>query len=404
MAAYSYNFPVVITADGPQPTDPGTIRGELVDNVTSTNPDFTADLPASIVEDVTSTEVGGIALMDQARVDTINSLTPNGANEFLLVQIGQMLGIPKGLPTNVSVQVVFQGTVGYVITNGFLISDGSYVYQVQGTGVVGASGFSASMTAIALDPNATVPAANTVVKLVTSVPSTITLSVTNPAGGNPAQNPETWQSYRGRVLQGELAAAVSTGRFVKTLVGQVSGVTPRLIGAQQANPGIRVIVGGTGDKYQIANAILQSVADPTDLVGSAVSSTRNVVVSVSDYPDTYTVTYVTPPAQVVAMTITWNTSLANFAGGGTFQGLVQQPIADYVNALPVGAPINLLEVTAIFQQAVAAQLDPNLLTRLAFSVYVNSVLTPPASGYSSIAGDKEGYFTCLSTAITVNQG
>ena len=402
--SYTYDFPVVITADGPQPTDPDTIRTEIVDYVTSTNPEFTADLPASLLEDVTSTEVAGVALIDQGRVEAINSLTPYGANEFLLTQIGQMLGIPMGLPTNVSVSVVFSGTVNYVITNGFLISDGTYVYQVQGTGVINSTGSSSAMTAIALDPNATVPAANTVTKLVTSVPSTITLGVTNAAAGNPAQAAETYQSYRGRVLQGELAASVSTGRFVKTLVGQVPGVTPRLIAAQQANPGIRVIVGGTGDKSAIANAILQSVSDPTDLVGSAINGSRNVSVSLNDYPDTYTVVYVSPPAQAVKMTITWNTSLSNFTGGGTFQSLVQQPIADYVNALPVGAPINLLEATAIFQQAVAAQLDANLLTRLVFSVYINNVLTPPASGYSSIAGDPESYFTCSATAITVNQG
>lgn len=404
MTTYSYDFPVVIGAEGATPTDVDAIRDQLVANVTSTNPDFTADLPSSLVEDVTSTEVAGIALMDQARVEAVNSLTPAGANEFLLTQLGQMIGLPIGLPTNVSVGVVFSGTVGYTITNGFLVSDGTYVYQVQGTGIIGSTGSSATMNAIALDPNATVPAAETVTKRVTSVPSSITLAVTNPAAGNPAQPAETYQSYRGRVLQGQLAAGVATGRFIKTLVGQVVGVTPRLIGAQQASPGIRVIVGGTGDPYQIANAILQAVADPTDLVGSGVNANRNQTVSVNDYPDTYNVIYVVPPAQTVTMVITWNTSLQNFTGGGTFQSLVQGPVAAYINSLPVGAPINLLELTAIFQQAIAAQLDSNLLTRLAFSVYINGTLTPPQSGYSSIAGDPESYFTCLSTGITVQQG
>lgn len=401
---YSYDFPVVIGAEGATPTDVDTIRTRLVANVTSTNPDFTADLPSSLVEDVTSTEVAGIALMDQARVEAVNSLTPAGANEFLLTQLGAMIGLPMGLPTNVSAQVVFSGTVGYVITNGFLVSDGTYAYQVQGTGIIGSSGSSATMTAIALDPNATVPAANTVVKRLTSVPSTITLAVTNPTAGSPAQPAETYQSYRGRVLQGQLAAGVSTGRFIKTLVGQVAGVTPRLIGAQQASPGIRVIVGGTGDPYQIANAILQAVSDPTDLAGSGVDGTRNKTVSVNDYPDTYNVVYVVPPAQTVTMVITWNTSLQNFTGGGTFQSLVQPQVAAYINSLPVGAPINLLEITAIFQKAIAAQLDSNLLTRLQFSVYVNGVLKTPPSGYSDIPGDPESYFTCSTTGITVNEG
>lgn len=404
MTSYSFDFPVVIGADGATPTDPDDIRTQLVANVTANAPDFTADLPASLVEDVVSTGVAGISLMDQARVEAINCLTPDGANEFFLTQLGQQAGLPMGLPTNVSVTVVFSGTVGYTVSNGFLVSDGSFVYQTQATGIIDDTGSSLPITAIALDPNATVAAAGTVVKLVTSVPSNVTLAVTNARAGNPAQPAETYQAYRGRVLEGELAAAVATGRFIKTLLSQVPGVSSRLIGAQQASPGIRAIVGGTGDKYQIANALLQSVADPTDLVGSAVSSSRNVTVSVNDYPDTYSVIYVVPPAQTVTMVITWNTSLTNFTGGGTFQALVQRPVSDYINALPVGAPINLLEVTAIFQQAVAAQLDANLLTRLAFSVYINSTLTPPASGYSSIAGDPESYFTCIATGITVDQG
>src|SRR6185437_13260076 len=108
------------------------------------------------------------------------------------------------------------------------------------------------------------------------------LNVTNPAAGIAAQASESFQSYRARVLQGGLAAAVSTARFVKTLVGQVAGVTPRLIGVQQASPGIKVIVGGAGDQYQIANAILQAVADPSDLVGHSGGGTT-ITVSVNDY-------------------------------------------------------------------------------------------------------------------------
>ncbi|MHB1803009.1 MAG: hypothetical protein ACYCU5_15385 [Actinomycetes bacterium] len=112
----------------------------------------------------------------------------------------------------------------------------------------------------------------------------------------------------------------------------------------------------------------------------------------------------TPPAQTVTLTATWNTSLASFSGGDTFQALAAPVLAQYVANLPIGAPINELEMTYIFQQAVAAQIDPNLITRLVFSVYINGTLTPPASGYASVFGDPEGYFTCSSTGVTVTQG
>ena len=402
--SFQYDLPVVFTAAGAVPTDPDTIRSQIVANVTATDPDFTANLPASMVEDLVSTAVAAASVSDQARVELLNSLTPAGANEFLLAQQGQVYGVRMGQPTNASVLVVFSGTVGYTVSQGFLITDGSYVYQTQATVTVGSTGSTQPVLAIALDPNATVAAASAVNQLVTSVPSQYTLAVTNPTAGTPASTPETYQSYRGRVMAAGACASVSTGRFIRTLLAQVPGVNPQQIGVQQSTAGFRVIVGGTGDPYEVANAILQSVADPTDLTGSAVSSTRNVRVSVSDYPDTYSIVYVVPPSQTVTMVVTWNTSLTNFAGGGTFQALVAPIIAQYVSNLAVGAPINELEMTYLFQQAVAAQIDQNLITRLVFSVYINGSLVSPASGYADVVGDPEGFFVCASTGVTVTQG
>ena len=517
--SFQYDIPVVLTAAGAVPTDPDTIRSQIVANVTATDPDFTANLPASMVEDLVSTAVAAASVSDQARVELLNSLTPAGANEFLLSQLGQVYGVTLGQPTNASVLVVFSGTVGYTISQGFLITDGSYVYQTQATVTIGSTGSTQPVLAIALDPNATVAPAGAVDQLVTSVPRQYTVAVSNPNAGTPASTPETFQSYRGRVMAAGTCASVATGRFIRTLLAQVPGVNPQQIGVQQnaggATPlspptantpttsttggtlpaatyyyvvtalnalgettasnevlvtttgstsentitwaavtgatgyniyrgtaaggenvyytvgavttytdtgsaattgtppavnttantaGFRIIVGGTGDPYQIANAILQAVADPTDVTGSSVSRTRNVSVSVSDYPDKYTVIYVVPPSQTVTMTITWNTSLANFAGGGTFQALVAPIIAAYVSNLPIGAPINELEMTYLFQQAVAAEIDQNLVTRIVFSVYINGTLVTPSSGYSDVVGDPEGFFTCAATAVTVTQG
>jgi hypothetical protein len=406
MATYSYNFPVIITAQGLQPQTPASLLSQLTANVALTNPGYKNNLPGSLIEDVSSTDVAAIALCDQARVDLGNSLTPNAANEPLLLQIGATVGLPMGTPSFVNVGVQVSGTAGYVVTQGAIVSDGTYSYQTQAPVIVPTSGWSSTVLAIALNSSqSVVPAANTVTQLKTSVPSGYTVNVNNPAAGNPAQPPETFQSYRARVLQANLAASVGTGRYIKTLVGAVPGVTPRLIAVQQASGGgIRVIVGGSGDPYQVALAILQSVADPSQLVGHVAGGTT-VTTNVVDYPDTYSIVSVMPAAQVVtSLVVTWNTSLTSFSGGGAFPTLTIAPLAAYINQLIVGQPMNLLEMQAIFQQAIAGVLDPNLLTRLVFSVYINGTLTPPATGYSDIPGDAESYFTVVPTAITVAQG
>src|SRR6185437_8445933 len=151
MATYSYNFPVVITAQGLQPQDPTSLRLQLTSNVGLTNPGYTANLPGSLIEDIASTDVGAIALCDQARVDTVNSLTPNAANEPLLIQLGQVAGVPQGQPSSVSVVLQFSGsTAGFIVSQGWIFSDGTYSYALTSSIAI-SSGGTATATAVALN-------------------------------------------------------------------------------------------------------------------------------------------------------------------------------------------------------------------------------------------------------------
>jgi Baseplate J-like protein len=399
----SYDFPIVLTVNGLVPQSPSSIQVQLLANVAAVQPGYTANLPGLLIEDISSTDVAAIVLCNQAQVETVNSLTPFGANQFTLTQLGQVYGVYQGQPTNTSVFVVFSGTVGYVIPNGFLVQDGTNVYAVQGGGVIQTGGSSAPINAISITAGSFGVPANTVTQLVTSAPSGISLSVNNPTSGTPGGTAETPYSFRIRVLQAGLAASVGTSRFIKTLVGQVPGAQAALMSVQPATGGLRVIVAG-GDPYAIAYAIFSSVADPTTLQGSAVSSGRNITATLIDSPNTFNILWVNPPVQTVTITATWNTSLSTFTGGGAFPSLVQQPLANYINGLAVGAPINVLELNGIFQTAIASVLDPNLLTRLVFAVYINTVLTAPGTGTYAITGDPESYFLATASGITVTQG
>lgn len=404
-----FNFPVVISSTGLQPQDPVLIKQQLLAGAALNSPGYTAELPGIMVEDVASTDVAAISLIDQAKVETVNSFTPLAANEFTIGQLGVIyIGEAQpGKPTNTSVPVVFYGTIGYVVPNGLLVSDGSNDYQVQGGGPILGSGQSATQIAIAVQPGATFGvAANTVNQVRTSVPSSVNLTVNNPQAGTPGGTVETWAAFRVRVLQAGLAACVGSPRFIKTLIGAVPGVPGFLISVQAVSGGLRVIVGGTGDPYLIAFAIFQCIENPASLQGSAVSSGRNITVSLIDPPNTFNIVYVNSPQQAVTIAVTWNTTLSSFAGGGAFQGLAQEPLVAYINAIPAGQPINILEMGKIFQDAVSSVLDPDFLTRLVFSVSINGTATAPGTGTQIVVGDPEGYFfTALNgSGITVTQG
>jgi len=266
-------IPTVVGPAGLQPTPPALLLAALLANVSATNPGYTANLPGSLIEDVSSTDVGALALIDSAKVELVNSLTPFGANEFLLVQLGNIYGVPQGQATNTSVNVVFSGSVGFPVAQGFVVSDGTYQYVTQAPAIIGQSGSSLPVLAIAVLSGSWAIPSGTVQQLITSVPSGVTLSVNNPTSGTPATGPQDSGDYRASVLQAGLAIAQGMTTFMKTVLSRVPGVQQRLVSVQQQTGGFWEVLVGGGDQYQVALAIFESLFDINNLVGS----TLNVV-------------------------------------------------------------------------------------------------------------------------------
>lgn len=268
------DLPVIITAAGLQPQLPADMNAQLIALAVAAVPGLTANLPGSLIDDVAGTDTGALVLIDQARVDAVNSLTPYGANEFTLLQLGQIYlgqGSQFTPETNTAVYVIFSGTVGFVIGRGFAVSDGTNQYTVQDGGVINTGGSSDPLFCLAVQPGSFAVPANTVTQLVTSVPNVVTLTVTNPLAGTPGGGVQTAADYRAQVLQAGLAASSGMTRYLKTLLSEVPGVQPRLTSVRaQTGGGWEVIVGGTGDAYAIGRAILYGLFDISTLVGSVI--------------------------------------------------------------------------------------------------------------------------------------
>ena len=396
------SIPLVMSAAGPVPTSPATLRQNLLDLVSSTNPDYTANLPGTLIEDIASTCVGALSTIDSARVEAVNAITPYGANAFVLSQQGAQAGIVQGAATNTSVDVVISGPAGYVIPSGFVVSDGSHQYVIQDGGVILSAGSTNQLFAVSNDTGSWAVPAGTVTQIVTSVPSSISLTVTNPQAGTASTGAESVQDYRARVLQSQTAAAQGVPTFLKTLLQNIPGVTPRLVSVLQVSGGWEVICGG-GDAYAVANAIYQACVDLSSVVGSSTPS-RNVTATITDGYDSYTITSVNPPQQVVTLAATWNTTLPNFTAGSQVNQLAAPAMQAYINSIGVGQPINLLELTATFQTAVASVLPALNLTTLTFAVTINGSSALPTAGTSIIPSDPESYFYASASAVTSVQG
>lgn len=469
-------LPTIFTAAGLQPQTPASLNAQVIAQATALAPGLTI-LPAGLIEDLSSTATGAVVVIDQTRVDLIASVSPYAANPYILNQLGQIYGVPQGVGSNTGVFVVFSGPNGFVVPAGFIVSDGTYQYAIQDAGIIGSSGSTQPLSALATQSGSWAVPATIVNQIVTSVPSTIALTVSNPLAGTPGGAAQTTEDYRSQVLQAGLVTTQGTPAMLKTLLGNVTGVLQNLISVrQQTGGGWEVIVGGSGDPYQIGFAIFQAIPDVSILVGSilqvsgitnanpAVITTnlnhgftsgqviqitgatgtigvngtnfaitvlslttfsiplntttsgnytgggvvtpnfRNVTTNVYSYPDTYTIPFVIPPSQTVSMVITWNTSSTGFVSASAVAGAAQPAIVTYVNSLPVGQPMNLFELQATFQAAVAGLFSLALLTRMVFNVSINGLGVAPEVGTGIIQGDPESFFVTTTAAIVVNQG
>lgn len=266
------DLPLIMTADGPVPTPPDTIRDTIIALATADAPGLTANLPGALIEDIVSTDVGACVVMDSARVDLVNSIAPTGANLFLLNQLAGIYGVLPGVDTNTSVFVVFTGPPGFLVSAGFTVSDGTHQYVVQDGGVVASSGVTQQLFAVATIAGTWAVPQNTVTQLITSVPTDVSLTVTNPQTGTPSGGAQSTEDFRQQVLQAGLASAQGMSRFLKTLLGNVPGVQSRLVSVRQSGGGWEIIVGG-GDPYLVAGAIYSALFDINTLVPSVIGVT-----------------------------------------------------------------------------------------------------------------------------------
>ena len=138
--------------------------------------------------------------------------------------------------------------------------------------------------------------------------------------------------------------------------------------------------------------------------GVVTPNLRNITVSIDDYPDTYTITFVNPPSQTTSIAITWNTISTNLINPVAVAQLATPYIVDYINSIPVGFPINTYELQDAFQNAVTPIIPPSQISKINYVVTINGVPTSPTVGTLLIYGDPESYFSTNASLVTVVQG
>ncbi len=397
-----------MTNAGAQPTPPPqTLLANLITRVSEKVPGYTANLPAGLITDLASTAIGALALIDQARVDLINSVSPYGANIPLLMQLGNIYGAQRGVSTNTSVYVVFSGLPGFAIPKGFTVSDGNYQYVVTRDTAIPDSGQTEPVYCLATISGSWAVPEGTVTQVITSVPKEQPVTCTNITAGLPGREDQSWASYRAQVMASGMLGVQGTPDCLRALLKSVSGVQENLISYRQSSLGKWVVVVGGGDPYEVAYTIYKSVPDisvlTNDVSNPSGASVEKKTVSLTVSPDVYQIPYVIPTSQNVIVIITWNTVSESYVDPAGISLAVQQNVADYINAIEVGNPINLLQIQDIFRDSVKQLVDASLISMIDVQIGINGNIVSPTTGSSLVYGDTYAYFTTITSQIQVQK-
>lgn len=225
-------------------------------------------------------------------------------------------------------------------------------------------------------------------------------------------------------------AIYSSGVDISTLTGSTTNV----LAVTKANPGVVTtdvnhgLITGQTD-VNIAGALgmtginggpytvtvidektfsfgVDTTSFPTYISGGVVTpNTRTVTVSLFDAPDTYSIPFVNPPAQTVSLQLSWATISPNFISEASVAQAGIPAVVNYINAIAVGQPINLIALSQAFVAAVVSLFnnDSSLISEITWTVSINGVETSPTGATSLVYGDSESSMNCTSANVTFTE-
>lgn len=405
------NIPIIIGHQGVETTPPAELYRLLLENVASKVPGYTGDLPASLIGDMASTAQASISLIDQARVDTINSVSPYGANLQLLDELSEIYGTTRTPKTNVSVFVSFTGSPGYEIQRGFRVGDNGHTYLATESVVIPVAragqqfGTSEPVLCVAQEDGDWAVPVGTVNQLQTSVPEEYTVMCNNLTEGEPGTEQEGLGSFRRRVMDEGMFAVQGTPTALKAALARIPGVLPNLIAFRQPVAGKWVVVcGGQGfSRFAVANAIYSAIPDISALTndvknpdGSTPIKEERAIISP---PDVYIIPYVVPSSQLVTVTINWSSTQTALVNLDAINADASKAIAEYISGITVGDPISKYQIEAVFIDSVTKQVERSTIAKVEATIRIDGKV--PTNVGALVQGQTYSYFDCNESGVTV---
>jgi hypothetical protein len=249
--------------------------------------------------------------------------------------------------------------------------------------------------------------AGSVTQIITSVPASQPLTCTNLVPGLPGAEEQPEWSYRAQVMQSGMATAQGVPEFLRTMLEKVDGVQARLISYRKVSPMQWTVIVGGGDPYEVGFAIYQAIPDISVLTAEANvpdgEQPTGVTVTISQYPDSYDIPFITPTSQTAEVILTWNTTANNYVDPASISAAAVPKIIEYINSIPVGQPINIYEINTIFQLSVATLIRPAQISLIDVVVAIDGAIVPPEPNSDLVYGNNYSYFTTDASEVIVQR-
>ena len=405
MNTQAKELPIIMGEEGVIPQSPAYLFEQIINLVKDKVPGFTASLPPALITDLASTSVAATAVIDHARVDLINSLTPFGANIKVLTELANIYGIARGTQTNPSVEIVFYGLPGFYIGKGFLVGDGNHQYAASHPTVITTKGMSEPILCISTSPGTWAIPEGTVTQIITSVAKNYNITCTNLIDGVPGSDEENVTDWRSRILRAGMFTVQGTPDCLYSRLSQIQGVDPIHMAFRQPITGKWVVVVLGGDPNHVAHAIYETIPDLSTLTNHIEILPDDYKKSVTIYTgaDNYVIPYVNPKTQNVWCVLLWNSIEVLIFDADSMTKLFADAFSEYVNLLPIGVPINTLIVQDLFLNAINDIVEISLISRVAVTIYIDGNIVNPEEGTSIVRGHEYGFFKCIERSVIVKE-
>lgn len=383
-----------LTKEGYEKRSPEAIKELLTRELQNKAVSFNT-LPADVQNNLLDTTIPVLMQFENIAAEILNGYGPDYANDFIWLNLANSLGLMRKAKVKAQVELKFTGDPGTYIPRdtqvGAFKTDDSITLDSTGTAYVVAYSEEDGVFAEA--------------ETLTEINATISdsLKVINPEASIESLNEETIEELRDRsraLLRSSRKGGID---YATAKLKSVKGVNPQLVKFRfvdynyevtendiqvlKNTRGIEAIIGG-GDANQVAGALFDSFLETAKLISEPSNNeTDRTMNAILDYYGSKLPIQFTRPKNISLKFRLVFTFKGVLVTSTSAEGIIKQPLTDFINNRQLGAPLNKNTLDAlIFSKFAEHGIDTTGFVKIDYTI---------SKGEELVQFDSEGFLDII---------